>query len=185
MPTLTPQKALFIGFIVAPVIFALCAYFTRANVRRIVGALAGAVAYGALNYAWDRVAIPLGWWSYPAWLGTGRAPLTLYALAGIVGGAFGLVGWRIVRRWGRRGLVGYLLFWAVYAVVHDYGGSKAFAGSQLMVFGPGLMPIIADVLLYIACNAAPLLTIRLVGGPAGADSLARMPKPAPRDAEAQ
>jgi len=185
MPTLTPSQALLIGFIVVPIIFTLCAYFTRANVRRIVGALAGAVAYGALNYTWDRVAIPLGWWSYPAWLGTGRAPLTLYVLAGIVGGACGLVGWRIMRPWGWKGLVGFLLFWAAYAVVHDYGGSKAFSSSQLMVFGPGLTPIVADMLWFVTGNAASLLAIRLVGGPAGADSLARMPKPTPHDAEAQ
>lgn len=41
MFTLTPQQALLIGFIVAPILFALCAYFTRAAVRRIAGALAG------------------------------------------------------------------------------------------------------------------------------------------------
>ena len=174
---LTPSQALLIGFIVAPTLFALSAYFTRANMRRIVGALVGAAAYGAINYGWDQVAAGLGWWSYPAWLGTGRAPLTLYALAGIVGGAFGLVGWRIVRRWGWRGVVGFLLFWAVYAMVHDYGGSKAFASSQLMIFGPGLMPIIAIVLWYITGNAASLLAVRLIGGPASADPLARTTKP--------
>lgn len=175
MFTLTPQQALLIGFIVAPLLFALCAYFTRANVRRIAGALVGAAAYGAINYGWDQAAIHFGWWSYPAWLGTGRAPLTLYVLAGIVGGgAMGLIGWRIVRRWPKgRGLVGYLLFWAFYAVVHDYGGSKAFASSQLMVFGPGLLPIIAIISWYIMGNAAAVLAIRIIGGPMGTDPLAR------------
>ena len=54
MFTLTPQEALLIGFIVAPNLFALCAYFTRANVRRIAGALVGAAAYGAINYGLDQ-----------------------------------------------------------------------------------------------------------------------------------
>ena len=85
----------------------------------------------------------------------------------------GLIGWRIVRRWGAKGSVGFLLFWAAYAVVHDYGGSKAFASSQLMVFGPGLLPIIAIILWYVTGNAAVLLAIRLVGGPMGADPFAR------------
>jgi len=89
----------------------------------------------------------------------------------------GLIGWRIVRRWGWRGLLGFLLFWAAYAVVHDYGGSKAFASSQLMVFGPGLTPIIAVILWYVTGNAATLLAIRIVGGPANADSLARTANP--------
>jgi hypothetical protein len=173
MPTLTPSQAFLIGFIVAPTLFALCAYFTRASARRVAGALVGGAAYSALNYAWDQAAFLYGWWSYPAWLGTGKAPLTLYALAGIVGGALGLVGWRIVRRFGWQGFVSWLLFWAVYAVVHDYGGSKAFASSQLMVFGPGLTPIIADMLWFVTGNAAPLLAIRIIGGPANADSLAR------------
>jgi hypothetical protein len=173
MFTLTPRQALLIGFIVAPILFALCAYFTRANVRRITGALVGAVAYGVINYGWDQAAVRFGWWSYPAWLGTGRAPITLYVLASIVGGAMGLIGWRIVRRWGTKGLVGFLLFWAAYAVVHDYGGSKALASSQLMVFGPGLLPILAIMLWYVTGNAAVLLAIRLVGGSLGDDPFAR------------
>ncbi len=173
MPTLTPSQALLIGFIVAPVLFLLSAYFTHATRRQIAGALVGAAAYGAINYLWDQAALRFGWWSYPAWLGTGRAPLTLYILAGIAGSAMGLVGWRIIRRWGWRGVVGYLLFWMVYAVVHDYGGSKAFASSQLMVFGPGLTPIIAVMLWYVIGNAALLLAIRLIGGSTNADPLAR------------
>ncbi len=173
MPTLTPSQALLIGFVVAPIIFTLCAYFTRASVHRIAGALVGGVAYSALNYVWDQAAFLYGWWTYPAWLGTGRAPLTLYALAGIAGGAVSLIGWRIVRRWGGKGLVGYLLFWVVYAFVHDYGGSQAFASSQLMVFGPGLTPIIADMLWFITGDAAALLATLIIGGPANAGPLAR------------
>ena len=173
MLTLTPQQALLIGSIIAPLLFGLCAYFTRANVRRIASAVVGAAAYSAINYAWDQVAERLGWWSYPAWLGTGRAPLTLYFLAGVAGGAMGLIGWRIARRWGWKGVVGYLLFWTAYAVVHDYGGSMAFASSQLMVFGPGFLPLLADMLWYVTGNAAVLLAIRLIGGPMRSGSLAR------------
>ena len=54
MPALTPRQALLLGLVIAPVLFIVCAYFTRANARRIVGALAGVVAYGASNYVWDR-----------------------------------------------------------------------------------------------------------------------------------
>ena len=101
MFTLTPSQALLIGFIVAPTLFALSAYFTRAGTRRIIGALVGAATYSIVNIAYDRVAARFGWWTYPAWLGNGQFPLTAYALAGLVGGgAFGLVGWRVIRRWG-------------------------------------------------------------------------------------
>ena len=53
MFTLTPQRALLIGSIVAPMLFILCAYFTCASVRHVAGALAGALAYGIINYGWD------------------------------------------------------------------------------------------------------------------------------------
>jgi len=164
MPILTPSQALLIGFIVAPTLFSLSAYFTRADRRHILGAVVGASLYAVVNYVWDRAAAVFGWWTYPAWSESGQFPLTGYLLAGIVGGgAFGLVGWRILRRWHWKGLAGFLLFWAVYAVVHDYGGSRLFASSNLMLFGPGLMPIIANVLWYITGNALPQAAIWLIG----------------------
>ena len=174
MFTLTPRQALLIGFVVAPTLFVISAYFTRATLRRIVGALVGAATYSAVNYGLDRAAAALGWWTYPAWLGNGQFPLSAYVLAGLVGGgAFGLVGWRILRRWRWQGFIAFLLFWALYAVIHDYGGSKLFASSGLMVFGPGLAPVIANVLWYWVGNAAPQAAIWLVAGPPQAGPLAR------------
>ena len=164
MPILTPSQALVIGFIVAPTLFILFAYLTHATLRHILGAIAGAFLYAVVNYAWDRAAAIFGWWTYPAWSANGQFPLTGYFLAGVVGGgAFGLIGWRIIRRWHWRGYVAYLLFWAVYALIHDYGGSRLFASSQLMVFGPGLVPIIANVFWYITGNALPPIGIWLMG----------------------
>ncbi len=174
MFTLLPSQALLIGFIVAPALFVISAYFTRATPRRIFGALVGAITYSTVNYVWDRAAAAFGWWTYPAWLGNGQLPLTIYLLAGLVGGgAFGLVGWRIIRRWGWKGFGAFLLFWTVYAILHDYGGSKLFASSGLMIFGPGSIPIIADVLLYWVLNAAPQASIWFVAGPPKAGPLAR------------
>ena len=178
MPTLTPSQALLIGIIVAPTLFALSAYFTRANARRIVGALAGAVAYGVLTFAWDRVAAVVGWWHYPFDPTVTSQMLPLYIPAGLVaGGAFGLVGWRVVRRFGWQGLSAFLFVWGVWGVIHDFGGSAAFASSNLMVFGPGLIPVVADFLNYVTCGALAQLAIRLVAGPANADPLARTTKP--------
>ena len=82
-----------------------------------------------------------------------------------MGGAFGLVGWRIIQRWHWKGLAFFLLFWAVYALVHDYGGSILFASSRLMVFGPGPVPIIADILWYVSGNALPPIVIWQIGDP--------------------
>jgi len=164
MPVLSSSQALRIGFIVAPALLILCAFLTHATFRHILGAIVGAFLYSAVNYAWDHVAAHFGWWTYPAWSENGQFPLTGYLLAGIVGGgAFGLVGWRIIRRWRWRGYLGFLLFWAVYALIHDYGGSRLFASSRLMVFGPGLVPILADVFWYISGDALPPLVVWLIG----------------------
>src|SRR5258708_24193560 len=111
MPTLTLPQVLTIGYIVAPVLFARSAYFTRATRRRVAGALVAAVAYAAGNIIWDRLAAAAGgWWTYPflhGWVET----VLLYIPAGLVaGGAFGLIGWRVSRRWpGGRGLLAFLL----------------------------------------------------------------------------
>jgi hypothetical protein len=179
MPTLTPSLAFIIGFIVAPVLFALSAYFTRAPARGIIGALAGAVAYSTLNIIWDRLAAAAGWWVYPfasTWVDT----LPLYIPAGLVaGGAFGLVGWRVSRRWPKgRGLVAFLLVWGVWGVIHDFGGLAITGATNLMTFGPGLAPVIADFLTYVTCGALAQLAMRLVAGPASADPLARTSRPA-------
>lgn len=164
MPVLTPSQALLIGFIVAPSLFILSAYFTHATRRHILGAVVGARLYSLVNYLWDRVAANFGWWTYPAWSESGEFPLTAYILAGIVGGgAFGLDGWRIIQRWRWKGFAGFLLFWAVYAIVHDYGGALLFASSNLMRFGPGPVPIIAIMLWYITGNAVPQAAIWLIG----------------------
>jgi hypothetical protein len=159
-------------------LFLASVYFTRATGRRILGALAGAVAYSTLNILWDQAAAAQGWWVYPyapTWVET----IPLYIPAGLVaGGAFGLVGWRVIRRWpGGRGLAVFLLLWGVWGVIHDYGGVMLMQASNLLNFAPGLAPVIADFLTYVTCGALTQLVIRLVAGPFGADPLARMARP--------
>jgi hypothetical protein len=89
----------------APLVFAACAFATRAPARRMVAALAGGAAFTAGNAAWDLLAHAAGWWSYPGvgardwrvasasdavivfapgplpWLADGAAAFTLMALA--------------------------------------------------------------------------------------------------------
>jgi hypothetical protein len=163
MPILAPSQALLIGLIVAPSLFILCAYLTHATRRHMLGAMVGGLLYTMINYSWDRAAAAFGWWTYPSWTASGQFPLTGYLLAGIVGGAFGLVGWRVIRRWGLKGFAVFLLFWAIYGFIHDYGGSRLFASSGLMVFGKGFVPIIANMLWYVIGNAAVQAPIWLIG----------------------
>jgi hypothetical protein len=171
MPTITPQQALLIGAIVAPLLFGLSAYFTRANRKRIRAGLVAGLAFGIGNVLWDQVAFRAGWWSYPAfekldwWW-------ALYLPSGLVaGGAFGLIGWRVDRRYGPKGLALFILTWSLWGVLHDFGGVAAFGSSNLMEFAPGLLPLIADAGLYASCQLLAQGTLRLIGGPASSDPL--------------
>jgi len=169
--TLTPGQALLIGAIVAPTLFALSAYFTRANRKRILAASAAALAFGIGNLLWDQVAFRLGWWTYPAFQSHSWWPI-LYLPAGLVaGGAFGLIGWRVARRYGKTGFVLFILLWSVWGMIHDFGGGAAFQSSNLMAFGSGWTPVVADGILYATCQLAAQGVLYLIGGPANADVL--------------
>jgi hypothetical protein len=172
MPIVTPAEALAIGFVIAPLLFAVSAFLTRATGRRIAGGLAGSGAYALSTYLWDRVAGLAGWWHYPFDPSITGRMLALYIPAGIVSrGAFGLIGWRLTRRFGWPGQAAFLLGWGLWGAIHDLGGSVLFASSDLMVFTPGPTPAVADFLNYATCGALAQLAIRLVGGPAAAGSL--------------
>jgi hypothetical protein len=124
------------------------------------------IVFMTVQYAWDRVAALAGWWSYPAYETTGSLPmpLAIYLFSGLVYAGFGLVGWRIARRFGWKGGLAFLLIWSVWGLIHDTAGSVLFASSRLMVIGPGLIPRIADFLVYVTSMTSVLLVIRLIGG---------------------
>jgi len=177
MPALNPTQAILIGFIVAPVLFALCVFFTRANLRRAASALVGVIVFGVLQYAWDRLAAVAGWWRYPGYNTPANMPMPppIYLFSGLVYAGFGLIGWRITRRYGWKGLLVFLAAWSLWGFIHDTVGSSLFSSSQLMVIGSGVFPLITDFLVYATCMALVLATIRAIGGPFRADALARTP----------
>lgn len=171
MPVLSPQRALLIGFILAPILFGLSAYFTRANQKRIIAALIAALAFGLGNLLWDQIAFRMGWWSYPAFQKTNWWML-LYIPSGLVaGGAFGLIGWRVARRYGSIGFVVFILLWSIWGIIHDFGGGTAFQSSNLMAFAPGPIPVILDGILYASCQLFAQWTQYLVVGTPTADTL--------------
>jgi hypothetical protein len=164
MVVISPQQALLIGFIIAPILFGLSAYFTLAG-------LAAALAFGFGNLLWDQLAFRAGWWSYPAFQKLSWW-LILYIPSGIVaGGAFGLIGWRVVRSYGSAGFVIFILLWSLWGMIHDFGGGAAFQSSNLMAFAPGPVPVILDGILYATCQLLAQATMRWIAGPAKADAL--------------
>ncbi len=178
MPAISSSQATLIGFIVAPIIFTLCAYFTRAGLRRIASGLIGVLVFILIQYIWDRIAAIYGWWSYPGYATPSSLPMPvpIYLFSGLVYGGFGLIGWRIGRRFGWKGILVFLVAWSLWGFIHDIAGSSLFSSSQLMVIESGIAPRIADFLVYATCMVSVLLASRVVGGPFGADSLARTPK---------
>jgi len=164
----------------ASILLLVVAYFTRPTPRRLVAAVAGGLAFGTLNIVWDVGAYYAGWWYYP-WTDAPYAPLPFYLIQALSYGAAvtALVGWRIIRRFGTRGLVGFLVLFPIYGAIHDYGGTAAVASSGMLsttiVFAPGLAALLADALCYETMALAALIVMRLIAGPANADRLARSP----------
>ncbi|MBE3119150.1 MAG: hypothetical protein IMZ50_10400 [Candidatus Atribacteria bacterium] len=165
-------KILALGIISTAIMFAVIAFFTRATPRRIAGALVGALPIIPLVMFYDSLAARLGWWHYPS-VTTGRAPIAWYIAAALFyGAALGLVGWRVIRRWDTRGLVVFLVVLALFGVTRDYLYSLT---TSLIVFGPGPLPLIADLFAYASAGAlVQLLMVWIAGNPLS-DRLARKP----------
>lgn len=146
----------------APLVFAVCALATRAPPRRAAAALAGGVVFAAGNLACDVLASAAGWWSYVG-LGDGsRAPVLWYGAAGLSAAGVSLIGWRAQRRFGARGLAGFLALFALYGALRDW--RVAHAAGSVIVFGPGAAPWLADAAAWLVLMALVLAVQRQLGG---------------------
>ena len=150
-------------------------YFTRATTRRIAGALAGGGAAGLLALGMIALGEAQGWWRIPS----GSAPyfrLQLFLGLAISMAPTFLIIWRVVRRFGSRGLAVFLGAVAVIGPPRDYMIAAAFP--EWMTFSPGVAPILADAVTYVGMVALGYGAMRLLAGPAGGDRLARYPSEA-------
>ena len=164
------------GVAITAIIFAIIAFFSRAGLRRIVGVLLAAIPIIPMVMSYDRIASHFGWWHYPS-VTAANAPLAWYVAAALgYGAAFGLVGWRVIRRWEIRGLLVFLLLFAIFGVARDYGYSMT---TRFILFGPGPIPLLADLFSYGSAAAAVQLLMRWIVGSARSDALVRTPKPRP------
>ena len=146
--------------------------FFRGQAR---GALWGALVIASplvpMILLYDVLAAQLGWWHCSS-VTMGNTPLARYVAAALAyGAAFGLVGWRVIRRFGTRGLVAFLAGFA-FGVTRDYLYSITIG---LIIIMPGLVPLVADLFAYSsAASLVQLLTYRIAGSPRSG-TLARMP----------
>jgi hypothetical protein len=148
--------------------FILVIYFTRPNARRLLAAMAGAVAGGLFALTAVAFCEARGWWrvtfaSTPYFL-----PLLLLGLASLT--PIYLITWRVARRFGWRGLALFAGIATIIGPPRDYLIAAAFP--KWMAFAPGLAPIIADAATYLGIVIIGHAVMRLVGGPSRLDRLA-------------
>ena len=161
------------GVAITAIMFAVVAFFSRAGVRRIVGVLIASLPIVPMVMFYDKIAAQLGWWHYPS-VTTTSAPLAWYIAAALwYGGALGLIGWRVIRRWSTKGLVAFLVLFALFGVARDYGYSVT---TQLIVFGHGPIPLLADLFAYGSSAIVVQALMRWIVGPVQSDPLARIPQ---------
>jgi hypothetical protein len=157
-------SVVYLAFLVATI------HFTRATVRRVLAAVVGGVAVAVVGVGVEVVCQALGFWHYPS-DDTGRGPLLMYPVIVLMWAVLSLIGWRVLRRFGWRGEVVFLTVVTVLGTVRDYVEAGQVLG--LIVFAPGLTPVLVDATCWAGLTALAQGVMRLVAGPAAADGLAR------------
>lgn len=147
-------------------------YFTRAAIRRVVGALIGGMSAGLLGLGAIASCEALGWWRIP-FASTPYFLWLFYFGISISLAPVYLVTWRTARRFGGRGLAVFLCVVAIIGPPRDYLIASVFP--KWMVFAPGMAPILADAATYVGMLIVGHAMMRLVAGPSTRDQLARTP----------
>ncbi len=164
----TDQVLLMIGFYLAA--FVAVAYFTRAKVRRIMGALAGGAVFGLVALLALALGEAQGWWRVPQ-TGSSHFQLLLWLGFAVSCAPTYLILWRVVRRFGGRGLAVCVLASAIIGPPRDYWIAAMFPA--WMTFAPGIAPVLADATIYALLVVVGHAVMRMVVGPAQKDSLAQ------------
>ena len=153
------------------VVLIIIIYFTHATRRRIAGALAGGLAAGLLIILTDYLAFSLGLWHYSGYT-SGIGPIGYYIPTALFYGAgMALIGWRINRRFGIKGLTVFIILFGLYGSTRDY--IYATSSSNVIIFGTGIIPLIVDYIAWVGILIIAQIVMWFVSGPAKADSLAR------------
>lgn len=145
-------------------------YFTRATLRRVLGALAGGAAVAVVGLGVEGLAHARGWWRYTA-ADTPYGPPAIYPVVVVAFTFLALIGWRIQRRFGLRGLAVFLAILGIVGTLRDYLVAGRIMG--LVVFAPGIALAIIDAFLWAGLTALAIAVMRAVSGPARSDRLAR------------
>jgi hypothetical protein len=121
------------------VVLVVVAMLTRATVRRVAGALAGAAVFGVAALGIITLGERVGWWHMaitwePYFIALLLLDFTLCAF-------IYLLTWRVARRSGGRGLAVVVIVAAVIGPVRDYWYMARFP--EWGAYGPGIAPVLA------------------------------------------
>lgn len=156
------------------VLVALVVYLTRAVPKRVLGAAVGGLVAMAVGIGFDVLGDTMGWWHYTMGTTAYGPPLMYLALWLWYGVGVTLIGWRVSRRFGRRGLIGFIAFMGIYGPLRDYVGIAITRGA-VQVISSGLRPLAADVALWATGNAVAQGVMWLISGSPESDRFARGP----------
>jgi len=165
-PAVTTQE-LYLFSCLALVITTIVAIVTRATLRRIAGASAGAAACSPIGLGIVAICERAGWWHMAiSW--EPHFLMLLWISVALCGYPF-LITWRIARRFGGRGL-GVVV--GVVAVLGPFRDSWYMAKFPHWGFyAPGLAPMLAISAAYVVLGISGHGVMRLIAGPAEADRL--------------
>jgi hypothetical protein len=157
------------------VALAAAIYFTRAPLRRVVGAFAGGAAAACLGMGAIVLGEALGVWRVSLPSTPGVLALFYLGLAISLAPIY-LVTWRVARRFGWHGLAACLIVVAVIGPPRDYAYAAVYP--EWMVFAQGMAPVLADAAAYVGLVALGHAVMRFVSGPTRGSRLARPPSAA-------
>ena len=80
-----------------------------------------------------------------------------------------LIGWRINRRFGIKGLTIFIILFGFYGSIRDY--VYATSSSNVIIFGTGTVPVIVDYTAWVGILVIAQIVMWLVPGPAKNDQL--------------
>ena len=110
----------------------------------------------------------LGFWRYPS-VEQPYGPIALYPLVVVVFALLDLIGWRVMRRFGWRGLMVFLALLTTLGVARDFLIAEQLLG--IIVFARGIATVVVDAAIWLGIEVLALTAMRLVAGPAAADPL--------------
>ena len=120
---------------------ALVSHFTRARLRRFIGALVGGFAVGVVGVGVEVLFQTLGFWHYPS-AEQPYGPLLMYPVIILMWAGYSLIGWRVMRRFAWRGEVIFLAVVIVLGTLRDYlVAEKAFG---FIALRPGFATVVVD-----------------------------------------